>query len=581
LPVGAAGLAYVAPLMAVILALLAILYLSYRQIIAAYPTGGGAYTVAKVNLGVHAGLLAAAALLVDYVLNVAVGISAGVGALVSALPGLLAYRLDLCLAILLLIAIVNLRGVRESGVAFALPTYLFVAMLGYVLVVGLLHTLGSGGHPTPVLTPPAPAAATQAVTVWLLLRAFASGCTAMTGVEAVSNGVGAFAAPAITRAQRTLTVIVALLVALLIGITVLTRSYSITATDPEGKDYQSVLSMLTAAVVGRGPVYYVTLGAVLAVLALSANTSYAGFPRLCRLIAEDDYLPHSFANRGRRLVYSMGITVLSVVAGLLLMGFSGVTDRLIPLFAVGAFLAFTLSQAGMVVHWRRLPLDGATALRLAVNAVGAVATGAALMVVLAAKFAEGAWVTLLLIPGLLMLFYKVRGHYAYVARATACARPVEAEVGKPPFVIVPVKRWDAITRNALNFALRLSPDVVGVHVHTEAEGHEEPLTALQDAWRQYVEEPLRAAGRAAPELIVVGSPYRRLFTPLMHEVLDLRREHPDRQIAVLIPELVESKWYEYLLHNQRATGLKAALLLRGGKRIVVVNVPWYLGEEGK
>jgi amino acid transporter len=581
LPVGTAGLAFVAPIMAVILALLTILYLSYRQIIAAYPKGGGAYTVAKINLGERAGLLAGAALLTDYILNVAVGISAGVGALVSAVPSLLEYRLDLCLAILLLVAIVNLRGVRESGIAFALPTYLFVGMLGYVLVIGLLRALASGGHPTPVLAPPAPAATTQAVTVWLLLRSFASGCTAMTGVEAVSNGVGAFAAPSAARAQRTLTVIVALLAALLIGITLLIHAYGVTATDPEGKGYQSVLSMLTAATVGRGTVYYVTLGAVLAVLALSANTSYAGFPRLCRLIAEDDYLPHSFANRGRRLVYSMGITVLSVIAALLLIGFRGVTDRLIPLFAVGAFLAFTLSQAGMVVHWRRAGQDAATFLRLTVNAVGAVATGAALVVVLAAKFAEGAWVTLLLIPSLLMLFYKVREHYDYVVRATACAKPVDATARKPPFVVVPVKRWDAITRNALNFALRLSNDIVGVHIHTEVEGCDESAETLREEWRRFVDEPLRAAGRTVPELVVVRSPYRRLFTPLMHEVLDLKREHPDRQIAVLIPELVEAKWYEYLLHNQRATGLKAALLLRGGKRIVVVNVPWYLGEEGK
>ena len=342
LPLGLLGLRYIGPIILVILAILAILYFSYRQTIAAYPTGGGSYTVASENLGVQWGLLAAAALLLDYILNVAVGISAGIGALVSAVPVLHDYILILCLATLGLLTVVNLRGIRESGMAFVLPTYLFVGSLGAVLGLGIFKTLTHGGHPVPVIPPPALPAATASVGLWLLMRSFASGCTAMTGVEAVSNGVSVFAEPAVPRAQRTLTVIVVILGILLAGIAYLGKAYGIGATDPDKAGYQSVISQLVSAVIGRGFCYYVTIGSVLTVLALSANTSFADFPRLCHLIAEDDFLPHAFAHKGRRLVYSLGITILAGFSALLLILFGGITDRLIPLFAVGAFLAFTL-----------------------------------------------------------------------------------------------------------------------------------------------------------------------------------------------------------------------------------------------
>jgi len=353
LPLGAVGLVYIGPITLVILALLTILYFSYRQTIAAYPNGGGSYTVAHENLGIKFGLLAAAALMLDYTLTVAVGISAGVGALISAVPGLHRHTLMLCLAFLALITLVNLRGAREAGAIFALPTYLFVLSLGGVLVYGLIQALGHGGHPHPVLAPPAVPKAVEGVSLWLLLRAFASGCTAMTGVEAVANGVTIFADPVVRNAQRTLTAIVVILLALLAGIAYLCHAYGIAAMDEARPGYQSVLSLLLGAVVGRGGVYYVTLGSVLAVLVLSANTSYAGFPRLCRLVALDSYLPHAFALLGRRLVYTVGILFLTGLCGILLIAFKGITDKLIPLYAVGAFLAFTLSQAGMVMHWRR------------------------------------------------------------------------------------------------------------------------------------------------------------------------------------------------------------------------------------
>jgi amino acid transporter len=315
---GAAGIGYIVPISTIIIVILLIVYTSYLQTIGAYPSGGGSFTVARRNLGVFPGLLAGAALLLDYVLVVAVGISAGVGALVSALPALQPYTLSLCLAILVFITIVNLRGVRESGLAFVLPTYAFVFCLFTVLAIGMVKTWASGGQPMPVMPPPAVPAATTAVSLWLLLHAFASGCTAMTGVEAVSNGVPVFAAPAVRNARRTLTAIIAILVVLLGGIAYVSQAYHIAATEPGVEGYQSVLSQLVAAVVGQGVFYYVSIAAILSVLALSANTGFADFPRLCRLIAENGFLPRTFASRGRRLVYSQGIYVLAALSAVLL-----------------------------------------------------------------------------------------------------------------------------------------------------------------------------------------------------------------------------------------------------------------------
>src|ERR1700680_1048107 len=384
LPLGLMGVRYIVPLTAAVIALLVIVYFSYRQTIESYPNGGGSYTVAGKSLGPFAGLLAAAALMIDYVLTAAVGISAGVGALVSAIPSLEAHTLVLCLGILVLIIVVNLRGARETGVAFMIPTYLFLGTLLTTIILGVVKSAAASGHPVPVV-PPAPLHPVMAmVSAWLILKAFASGCTAMTGVEAVSNGVTAFREPVVKSAQRTLSVVIGLLIVLLAGIASLCRAYQIGATDP-GPGYQSVLSQLTAAVVGRNDFYFLTIGAILLVLSLSANTAFADFPRLCRLIAEDGYLPNPLAVRGRRLVYTWGITVLTALCGALLILFRGVTDRLIPLYAVGAFLAFTLSQAGMVVHWKRTGGAGARFAML-VNGVGATATAATVAVVTVTKF---------------------------------------------------------------------------------------------------------------------------------------------------------------------------------------------------
>jgi amino acid transporter len=573
IPIGAAGLGYIGPITAVIVTILLIVFLSYLQTIGAYPAGGGSFTVAHRNLGAFPGLLAAAALMLDYVLVVAVGISAGVGALVSAVPHWQPHTLALCLGILFFITIVNLRGVRESGLAFVVPTYGFVVCMFTVLGIGLAKAWASGGHPIPVIEPPTMPKPTGSASFGLVLRAFAAGCTAMTGVEAVSNGVTVFSAPAVRQARRTLAVIISLLVILLAGTAYLAPAFRIGATDPGVAGYESVLSQLVAAVVGRGWFYYATIATILAVLALSANTGFADFPRLCRLIAENGFLPRSFASRGRRLVYSQGIYVLAGLSALLLILFDGVTDRLIPLFAVGAFLAFTLSQAGMVAHWVRA--EGRRHwLSITINAIGSVATGLTLVVILYAKFVEGAWITIILIAGMLILFGGVRRHYHRVALEIANPHPLDVTNIQPPIVIVPMTAWNKMSQKGLRFALKLSPDifVVQVQVGNGAEGD------LARRWPKYVEEPTHAAHLATPRLVTIQSPYRHVFNPLLHYVIRMKREHPDRQIAVLIPELVARRWYEHLLHNKRAALLKALLLVRGDEDIVVINVPWYLSD---
>ncbi|MGH7087365.1 MAG: APC family permease, partial [Stellaceae bacterium] len=463
-PLGAAGLAAILPIMLGILALLGILFLSYRQVIAAYPVNGGSYTVAKENLGANAGLLAATALMLDYVLNVAVGISAGVAALVSALPALQPFTLWLCLGVLALVTLINLRGTQESGLAFAVPTYVFLASFAVVLALGLAETLLAGGHPHAVIPPPPLSPAIEGFGAYVLLRAFAGGCTAMTGVEAVSNGVTAFRKPEVPRARHTLALIVAVLALLLAGIAFLAQAYGIGAMDQTRPGYQSVLSQLVAAVAGRGAFYFVAIASLLAVLCLSANTSFIGFPRLCRLVAQDDYLPRAFAMPGRRLVNSVGIAYLAAFAGVLLVAFDGITDRLIPLFAVGAFLAFTLAQAGMAVHQGDGTPGTRDRLRRALNGVGAVATGCALLVILAAKFAAGAWITVIAIPCCFALFKAVKRQYRWEEQRLRDHAPLQLRDREPPVVVVTAEGWNRATEKALLLALRLSPDVIGLHL---------------------------------------------------------------------------------------------------------------------
>jgi amino acid transporter len=569
LPLGLLGVQYIVPLTFAVIGLLVIVYFSYRQTIAAYPNGGGSYTVAKENLGNRAGLLAGAALMIDYLLNVAVGISAGIGALVSAVPSLLPHTLAMCLAVLIILTVVNLRGVKEAGTAFVAPTYLFVGTLVVVIMLGFYKVVASGGHPVAVVAPPRQvSAALQAVGLWILVKTFASGCTALTGVEAVSNGVQAFRKPVVPAARATLTAIIAILILLLGGIAVLVQYYGIMATDPGAPGYQSVLSMVTGAVAGKGIFYHVTMFSVLLVLCLSANTSFADFPRLCRMVARDDYLPHSLATRGRRLVFSQGIWALAILSGLLLILFGGVTDRLIPLFAVGAFMAFTLSQAGMVGHWWRTAKGVAAWRGMLVNGLGALATGITVMVIVVAKFAEGAWVVVLLLPALLVFMGRIRRHYDRANEEVALkgGGVLSAESLAPPIVLVPVDRWNAATEKALQFALTLSPDVEAVHVTYE--GDED-----QPTWK-WAENP--PAGTRVSKLVTLSSPFRLVIHPIVDYVLKVEKENPERTVAVVIASMVERHWYHYFLHNQRGQMLTALLLLGGDERINIINVPWYL-----
>jgi amino acid transporter len=572
IPLGLVGVHFILPITAAILILLVILYFSYSQTIEAYPHGGGSFTVAGENLGDRAGLLAAAALMIDYVLTAAVGISAGVGALISAVPSLQPHTLQICLIILLLLTLVNMRGVRDTGVAFLVPTYLFLGTLLVVIAIGLFHTVTSHGHPAPVIAPPRLPPAVAAVSLWLLLRVFSSGCTAMTGVEAVSNGVMAFREPTSKNARRSLTVIIALLIILLAGIAALCRFYNVGATDPNGPGYQSVLSQLTSAVMGRGWFYDVTIGSILLVLALSANTAFADFPRLTRAIALKGYLPHVFMLRGRRLLYSWGIYILVALTAGLLMLFGGVTDRLIPLYAIGAFMAFTLSQAGMVVHWMRHP-GPRSRVRMFVNGLGAVATGITTIVVLVTKFVEGAWVTALLIPCLILLMAAVNRHYRRIAQETACHDPLTVTNIRPPIVIIPMDRWSRISAKAIRFALSISNEIQIVHVDTADVDHGDQELAL--LWKDKIIEPMRAAGLPEPKFEQLHSPYRTILMPLLDYILSEERIHENRHIAVLVPELVVRHWWQNLLHNQRSSLLKLLLLVRGKQRIVVINIPWY------
>jgi amino acid transporter len=576
IPLGLLGIHLLIPIITSILILLVIVFFSYRQTIAAYPNGGGSYTVATENLGENAGLLAAAALMIDYILTAAVGISAGVTAVTSVESRLIPYTLPLCLLILAILALVNLRGVKDTGAAFMLPTFLFIGTLLTLVVVGVFKTVAAGGHPHAVapMPPPTPAEGHFAglAFVWLIMKAFSSGCAAMTGVEAVSNGVMAFGEPRAKKAQFTLTVIIGILIVLLFGTSWLANHYQIMAMSPEDPQYQSLLSLLVKAVFGRSWFYFITMGSVFLALALSANTAFADFPRLTRAIAMQDHLPHVFILRGRRLLFSHGVYALTGFTAVILIIFGGVTDKLIPLYAIGAFLAFTLSQAGMVMHWKNE--EGEHKDRnwhMFVNGTGAVATGLTTIIVLISKFAAGAWVTALLVPTLIILMHSVKKHYKRVQGEMADMQPMNVSNLEEPLVVIPMAGWNKISEKALRFGLLMSKDIKVVHVHSEDEGH-----GIEDDWDRQVLEPLRSTQLPTPELVTIMSNYRFIISPLMDYILRLETENPGRKVAVLLPELVVKHWWENLLHNQRVQLLKLFLLLKGNQRIVVVNIPWYL-----
>lgn len=576
-PLGAAGLTAIGWVIAPIVALLGILYLSYRQVVVAYPSNGGAYTVAKENLCTGASLVAAAALMIDYVLNVAVGISAGVGALISSLPALHAWTLPLCLGVLALVALANLRGTREAGWLFAAPTWLFIVLFLLLVGWGLVRIVAAGGQPVPVIAPPPPAPAVEGVGLWLLMRAFAAGCTAMTGVEAVSNGVNALKEPVVREAHRTLTAICLILGLLLAGIAVVAHGYRLGAMDQARPGYQSVLSQLAGAVAGHGVVYYAAMTSLLAVLCLSANTSFVGFPRLARLVAVDGYLPRGFAIADRRLAFSVGVVFLTLTAGLLLTAFGGITDRLIPLFAIGAFLTFTMSQLGMVAHWRRRPGRKRHAIwgRLAINALGAATTSIALAVILAAKLLEGAWIVVLALPALVALLLAIHRYYQGLERRLAVTGAFAIDETDPPTVLVAYEDRTRMSDRALRFAITLSPDILAVHLlRLGGPEQEEDLTALRARFEAEIAQPLREAGQSPPRLVLVPAPYREIHEPILELVGKIDEATPGRSVAILIPELVMRRWWERLLHSRRASRLRRALLDHAGPRLMVVSSPW-------
>ena len=564
---GAAGLGHAFSLSLVISGLLALLTLSYRQTIAAYPSGGGSYTVARENLGDMPGLVAAAALLIDYVLNAAVSVTAGVAALASAFPALWAHRTVISLALLLLITLINLRGVREAGTVMTIPVYLFLAAyLGMIAWgIGVALVQGPGVFPA-VLPAPAQASAAAGlapVTLFLLLRTFASGATALTGVEAISNAVPVFKDPAVRNAQRTMAAMAVLMAVLFLGTIGLTQYLAVVA-GPE----ETILSALARRLFGSGAIHLLMQVATLLVLVVAANTSYTGFPRVVSLMARDGFLPRQLRAVGDRLVYSNGILLLTGLAALLVVVFQGDTHALIPLFAVGAFLAFTLSQAGMVVHWWRERGPGWKG-KAALNGLGAAATGVALLVIGASKFARGAWIVILLIPLLVLLFRAIRRHYAAVGRQLRLADDARVECTTHPRVVMPVAGVHRGVIQALNFACSIADDVIAVYVELEPDSAE----AMRARWEAH------GLDRVA-RLVTVPSPYRSLIGPFIDCVERLDKESADgRPVTVLVPEFVPARWWHFLLHNQTALPLKWALVYRRhrhGMGRAVIDVPFYL-----
>jgi amino acid transporter len=553
--VGAGALTIATPIAITIAAILAVVVFSYRQTLHAYPSGGGAYIVARENLGEMPALVAAASLLIDYVLTVAVSIAAGVAAITSAFPALHVNRVELTLGFVLLLMVGNLRGIRESGRIFAVPTYFFVVTILTLIAVGAWHMLTGTVAPVTATAQMAPAG--RALTLFLLLTAFSNGCTAMTGVEAVSNGVPAFEPPESKNAAATMLTMAVLSITMFLGITVLAHIYQIVPSEQE-----TVISQLARGVFGaRGIPYFAVQAATMLILVLAANTAYADFPRLASILARDRYVPRQFMNQGDRLAFSNGIVGLSVLAAGLLAIFGGDTHALIPLYMIGVFVSFTLSQAGMVVHWRRERSAGWRTSAI-VNGVGATVTGLVLLVVGATKAHEGAWIIMLLIP-LNVLFFKVtRRHYEGVA-AQLSLRGWHSHGSRGNTVVVPISGIQRAVVEALDYARSLSSDVRAVYIDVDPAATEQ----LRMHWREW--------GRGTP-LVVLESPYRSLMEPLLEYIGQLHEAHPDDYVTVVLPEFVPARWWHHLFHNQRALLIKGALLF--APNTVVTSVPFHLSH---
>ena len=551
----AVPLSYAIPIALAIGVLTAIVAISYGQTLHAYPTGGGAYTVAKENLGVTSGLIAGSSLLVDYVLTVAVSVAAGIAAITSAVPSLYSHRVGLSLLTIALILVANLRGVRETASVFAGPVYLFLGSAFLLIVAGFLRYAMGGLPEAPPMASEALPVIWNYATVFLLLHAFASGCAALTGIEAVANGVTMFRPPVARNAAKVLYILAALLTVLFLGITVLTYLYGVAP-----REDQTILSQLGRAVFGQGIVYFVFQAATMSILVLAANTSFSGFPRLGSVMAQDRFLPRQLANLGDRLVFSNGMILLSLAAAFLIVLFQADVHLLIPLYMVGVFIAFTLSQAGMVIHWLRSKEANFRRLRIAVNAFGAFTTGFVLIVVATVKFLEGAWVILLAIPLYVLLCLRVRRHYFEVGLEMSLAdyeKPGELR----HTALVPVSGMSKMVLAAIEYARSISPDVVAVMVNVDNADREQ----LEQQWQEWV---------ADVPLVILESPYRSIHQPLLLFVDEIQGWRDDDVVTVVIPEFITRHWWHHLLHNQTSFFLKASLLFRRG--IVVTSVPQHL-----
>jgi amino acid transporter len=551
---GVAGLALVTPIGAVIAALLAVVAFSYRQTIHAYPSGGGAYIVAKENLGRTPSLVAAASLLIDYVLTVSVSIAAGVAAITSALPS---WHLDpvwVSLGFVALLTAGNLRGVRESGRLFSVPTYAFIVSMVLLLVVGAWRYVTGTLEPVVEVVP---SGSLDLVGVFVLMTAFSNGCTAMTGVEAVSNGVPAFRPPESRNASATLVAMASLAIVMFMGITLLAHAFGIAPADGE-----TVVSQVARATFGgRGPAYYAVQAATMLILVLAANTAYADFPRLASIVARDRFLPRQFMNQGDRLAFSNGIVILSLLAAALLVTFKGDTHALIPLYMIGVFVSFTLSQSGMVVHWWTARTAGWRT-SAAINGVGAVVTGIVLVIVAVTKAVEGAWIIIVMIPALVAGFAAIRSHYDQVA-SQLTLRAWEPEAGGGHVVLVPIGGLQRAVVKALRYARSLSTDVRAVYVEVDSSG----TAALWQQWAEW--------GQGA-QLVVLESPYRSLLEPLLDYIDAAQRADSHGYVTVILPEFVPDRLWQHALHNQHALLIKGALLFK--PNVVVTSVPFHLGR---
>lgn len=566
---GVAAVQFVVPISAVIVGLLVLVGLSYRQTVFAYPGGGGSYTVAKDNLGTMPGLIAAAALLTDYILTVAVSISSGVAAITSAYHSVAIHTVLLCVLSIVLLTVVNLRGVRESGAAFSLPTYAFIAMMLALIGVGLFRL--ATGHelaPTVGTIKIDPTSLEHHVVgtsyagfalMYLMLRAFAEGCAAMTGTEAISNGVLAFKAPAQKNAATTLGWMVAILATFFIGVSFLARHYAVMPTTD-----QTVLSQLGRHIFGGGFLYYALQYTTFAVLVLAANTAFADFPRLASILANDRYMPRQLAARGDRLAFSNGIVILSLVAVLLVILFRGDTNALVPLYAVGVFVCFTLSQAGMVVHWFKSKEEG-WRWKAALNGLGAVATGLVSLIQVVTKFTTGAWIVVLIIPLIILLLRKIHNHYAHFVeeiRFTGHSSILPLH----HTVIVPVNGINKASAGALVYATTISDDVRALYIEVEPQATAQMLAS----WEQW---------DIGVEIRVLKSPYRSVLRPLVRYVDRLRMDSPGELVSIVVPEIVPHKWWEHLLHNKTALYIRTAFLFK--PNVVVIAVPYQLGRAHK